>query len=141
MCLINRSKVHAEVEPGFGAVTSDPVRLRQVLLNLLSNSAKYTVGGMITVKASRPGPDDYRIEVIDTGRGMDRSQLDRLFEPFQPVRREEGMRFASTGLGMSITRRIVLMLGGRIDVKSAVGQGTTVTVDLPVDGPVRQEAA
>ncbi len=141
MVMQNRSKVHAEVEPGFGAVTSDPVRLRQVLLNLLSNSAKYTVGGMITVKASRPGPDDYRIEVIDTGRGMDRSQLDRLFEPFQPVRREEGMRFASTGLGMSITRRIVLMLGGRIDVKSAVGQGTTVTVDLPVDGPVHQEAA
>ena len=141
MVMENRSKVHAEVEPGFGAVTSDPIRLRQVLLNLLSNAAKYTVGGTITVKASRLGLDDYRIEVIDTGRGMDRIQLDRLFEPFQPVRREEGMRFASTGLGMSITRRIVLMLGGRIDVNSDVGQGTTVTVVLPVDGPVHQVAA
>jgi signal transduction histidine kinase len=64
-----------------------------------------------------------------------------LFEPFQTVRREEGMRFASTGLGMSITRRIVLMLGGGIDVQSSVGHGTTVTVDLPVSGPATQEAA
>lgn len=137
----HRSSVQAEVGPGLGMVTSDPVRLRQVLLNLLSNSAKYTVDGMITVKARPLGPDGYRIEVVDTGRGMDRSQLDRLFEPFQPVRREEGMRFASTGLGMSITRRIVLMLGGRIDVRSTVGQGTVVTVDLPVAGPPRMEAA
>jgi signal transduction histidine kinase len=72
---------------------------------------------------------------------MDRNQLDRLFEPFQPVRREVGMRFASTGLGMSITRRIVLMLGGRIEVRSAVGEGTTVTIDLPTAGPVQQEVA
>jgi signal transduction histidine kinase len=138
MVMENGSRVKAEVEPGFGTVTSDPVRLRQVLLNLLSNSAKHTAQGSITVRAARLGPDEYRIEVIDTGRGMDRGQLDRLFEPFQPVRREEGMRFASTGLGMSITRRIVLMLGGRIDVQSAVGQGTTVTVDLPVAGPVHE---
>jgi len=136
-----RSKTRAEVEPGLTAVISDPVRLRQVLLNLLSNSAKYTVDGLITVKASRLGSLDYRIQVVDTGRGMDRSQLDRLFEPFQPVCREEGMRFASTGLGMSITRRIVLMLGGKIDVQSAVGQGTTVTVDLPVAGPSHEEAS
>lgn len=137
----NRSQLLAEVEPGFGVVTSDPVRLRQVLVNLLSNSAKHTVQGRITVQASRPSPGEYRIAVVDTGRGMDQAQLDRLFEPFQPVRREEGMRFASTGLGMSITRRIVLMLGGRIEVQSAVGAGTTVTVDLPVAGPARQEAA
>jgi signal transduction histidine kinase len=133
--------VRAEVEPGFASVMSDPIRLRQVLLNLLSNSAKHTVEGTITVKASPLGVDHYRIQVIDTGRGMDRSQLDRLFEPFQPVQREEGMRFASTGLGMSITRRIVLMLGGGIDVQSSVGHGTTVTVDLPVSGPATQEAA
>ncbi len=137
----HRSRVLAEVGPGFGTVTSDPMRLRQVLLNLLSNSAKHTKDGVITVKATRLGPQDYRLEVIDSGRGMDRGQLERLFEPFQPVRREEGMRFASTGLGMSITRRIVLMLGGRIDVRSTVGQGTVVTVDLPVAGPPRMEAA
>jgi signal transduction histidine kinase len=141
MVLEHRSTVRAEVEPGFVSVMSDPIRLRQVLLNLLSNSAKHTVEGMITVKASPLGVDHYRIQVIDTGRGMDRSQLDRLFEPFQPVQREEGMRFASTGLGMSITRRIVLMLGGGIDVQSSVGHGTTVTVDLPVSGPATQEAA
>lgn len=137
----HRSSVQAEVGPDFGTVTSDPMRLRQVLLNLLSNSAKHTMDGVITVRANRLGPEEYRLEVIDSGRGMDRGQLDRLFEPFQPVRREEGMRFASTGLGMSITRRIVLMLGGRIDVRSTVGQGTVVTVDLPVAGPPRTEAA
>jgi signal transduction histidine kinase len=141
MVMENGSSVKAEVEPGFGTVISDPVRLRQVLLNLLSNSAKHTVKGMITVRAVRLGRDEYRTEVIDTGRGMDRGQLDRLFEPFQPVLREEGMRFASTGLGMSITRRIVLMLGGRIDVQSTMGQGTTVTVDLPVAGPPHPEVA
>jgi len=141
MIVQHRSEVSIEVEPGFAPVTSDPVRLRQVLLNLLSNSAKHTVEGMITVKASPLGVDHYRIQVVDTGRGMDRSQLDRLFEPFQPVQREEGMRFASTGLGMSITRRIVLMLGGRIEVQSAVGEGTTVTIDLPTAGPVQQEVA
>lgn len=137
----NHSQVHAEVDAGFGTVTSDPVRLRQVLLNLLSNSAKFTVRGTITVRATRPTAGDYRIEVIDTGRGMDRSQLDRLFEPFQPVRREEGMRFASTGLGMSITRRIVLMLGGSIEVQSAPRQGTVVAVQLPVAGPAQEVAA
>jgi len=141
MVMENRSVVHTKVEPGLGTVTSDPVRLRQVLLNLLSNAAKHTMGGMITVQASRLGVDGYRIEVVDTGRGMDRSQLDRLFEPFQPVRREEDLRFASTGLGMSITRQIVLMLGGRIAVQSVVGQGTTVTVDLPIDGPVQRRSA
>ncbi|MBM4115242.1 MAG: HAMP domain-containing histidine kinase [Phycisphaerae bacterium] len=141
MVMETGSRLKAQVEPGFGMVTSDPVRLRQVLLNLLSNSAKHTKQGSITVKAAHLGPDEYRIEVSDTGRGMDRGQLDRLFEPFQPVRREDGMRFASTGLGMSITRRIVLMLGGRIAVQSTVGQGTTVTVDLPVAGPGDQGVA
>ena len=141
MIVQHRSEVSIEVEPGFAPVTSDPVRLRQVLLNLLSNSAKYTERGAIVVRATRPTGGEYRISVSDTGRGMDRNQLDRLFEPFQPVRREVGMRFASTGLGMSITRRIVLMLGGRIEVQSAVGEGTTVTIDLPTAGPVQQEVA
>jgi signal transduction histidine kinase len=141
MAMEHRSQIRSELGCGVASVVSDPIRLRQVMLNLLSNAAKYTTQGSIVVSLSQPTGSEYRIMVADTGRGMDRSQLDRLFEPFQPVRREEGMRFASTGLGMSITRRIVMMLGGRIDVQSAVGEGTTVTIDLPTAGPRIEEAA
>ncbi len=118
-------------------VRGDQGRLYQVLLNLLANSAKFTAEGSVTLRA-RPiaGPDGtpgwLRFEISDTGPGLPDEVVDRLFEPF--VRGEDAadQRQAGTGLGLAISRRFVDLMGGRIDVATTSGSGTTFYVELPL---------
>lgn len=116
---------------------SDPIRLRQVMLNLVSNAIKYNHAcGSITVSLEL-FEGRLRIAVADTGMGMTKTQLAALFEPFNRLGRE-GTRIEGTGIGMTLVRQLVELLGGTISVTSQPGVGTTVQVELPMprDGDV-----
>ncbi len=123
-----------------GAMHSDITRLRQILLNLLSNAAKFTEGGLITLSASRePGPEgaDWMVfSVADTGLGMSEEQMARLFQRFQQADASTTRRFGGTGLGLSLTRAFGELLGGEVGVRSAPGAGSTFLVRVPATLPV-----
>ncbi len=108
-------------------VPSDPLRVRQIILNLLGNAIKFTDHGGIEVHVE-PADDRLRIRVRDTGIGMSAEDLDKLFKPFSQV---HGVRSSEgSGLGLSVARRMAVMLGGDIAVESTPGQGTTFMLDL-----------
>jgi len=114
---------------------TDPVRLRQVLINLLGNAIKFTdAGGVRLVVGATPPPGPARrlqFEVIDTGVGIEESDLRRLFHPFAQGAACRGRQFAGTGLGLSISQRLAEMLGGGIQVaRTAVGRGTAFTFTI-----------
>ena len=128
-------RLDLDLPPGMRRALADPVRVRQILTNLVSNAHQYTgEGGRITVTADQAG-DRLELSVADNGRGMTPDDLDRVFDRF--VRRDDGG--PGTGLGLSIVKSLVDLQGGSIDVKSTVGEGTTFTVALPAEPAGRQE--
>jgi signal transduction histidine kinase len=109
---------------------TDGGKLRQAILNLLSNAVKFTGRGSITLRASAVG-DDVQFEVRDTGIGIAPEHLERVFEPFWQVEASTTRTASGTGLGLAVTRRLILLLGGTVTVQSAVGEGSTFTIRLP----------
>ncbi|CAA7617104.1 putative Histidine kinase [Magnetospirillum sp. SS-4] len=127
-----------EAEPGIAdQMMGDPVRMRQILLNLLGNAVKFTESGAVTARISQPersgGRVRLRIEVNDSGIGLTPEQTERLFEPFSQADASTTRRFGGTGLGLSICRRLVAMMGGDIGVDSEFGRGSTFWVEIPLD--------
>ncbi len=125
-----------KVPPDLPPAYADPTRVRQIILNLVSNAIKYTDRGSITVSA-RPQEDEIVISVRDTGIGIAPQDLPKVFEPFRQVGRALERRAAGTGLGLTISRRFVEMHGGRIWVESEPGQGSTFSFTLPAMGLLR----
>src|SRR5262245_46796575 len=115
-----------------GQLTIDPMRLRQILLNLLSNACKFTKGGEVMLKVCRIA-DGHWIEfaVSDTGIGMTADQQAKLFEEFSQAEATTAQRFGGTGLGLAITRKLARMMGGDVTVTSEPGKGAVFTVRLP----------
>jgi signal transduction histidine kinase len=110
---------------------TDPVRVRQIVGNLVSNAIKYTPAGgtiAITVRAAPQSKDTIEVEVRDSGPGIDPEFHERIFEEFFRVPGVEGV--AGTGVGLAISRRLARMLGGDLTVNSSVGWGSTFTVSL-----------
>jgi PAS domain S-box-containing protein len=125
-------RLRAQVAPDAGTVVTDPSRLRQVLVNFLSNALKFTPeGGSVTVRAAGAGDGLYRVEVADTGIGIRAEDLPRLFEEFEPLDASASKRYPGTGLGLALSRRIVVAMGGTIGVDSAPGKGSTFRAVLP----------
>ncbi len=123
-------------------VYGDPMRVRQVLLNLVSNAAKFTHEGSITIRArhlpynAETGePPRVQIDVIDTGIGIAQEHLDKLFEPFSQVDGSTTRQAGGTGLGLTISREFVEMHGGRIWVESELGRGSTFSFTIPLHPP------
>jgi PAS domain S-box-containing protein len=114
---------------------SDPTRLRQILFNLIGNAVKFTQRGDVVVRASatamRADSCELRIDVTDTGIGIDREQMTSLFEPFRQGDSGMARRFGGTGLGLAIVKRLVKLLGGSVAVQSTVDAGSVFTVILP----------
>ncbi len=127
-----------DLAPDLGAMRSDLTKLRQCLFNLVSNAAKFTEGGRITVRARRDG-DWLEFAVADTGIGMTPEQLAGLFERFAQADVSTTRRFGGTGLGLAITRAFCRLLGGDVAVESAFGAGSTFTVRLPAVMPEQME--
>ncbi len=121
---------------GLGEMHTDQTRLRQCLINLLSNAAKFTKKGRITLGAwreQREERDWLAFSVADTGIGMTREQLDKLFERFTQADVSTTRRFGGTGLGLALTRAFARMLGGDVAVESTFGRGSTFTLHVPAN--------
>jgi CheY-like chemotaxis protein len=122
--------VGAVIDPGAGVALTDSLKLRQVLLNLLSNAAKFTDSGEIQVEARAEGPA-LVITVEDTGIGIAPEQIEHVFEKFRQVGDASTRRVGGTGLGLAIVREVTRILGGTVTVVSALGRGSRFTVTLP----------
>jgi len=125
--------------PDIGSMHADATKLRQMLLNLLSNASKFTEKGTITLKLSRL-PDGQSIEfaVIDTGIGMSPEQLTRLFQAFSQADASTTSKYGGTGLGLAISKQFAQMMQGDITVQSAAGQGSTFTIRLPATVEIKK---
>jgi signal transduction histidine kinase len=111
---------------------SDYHALQHILTNLLSNAVKFTsAGGVVSLTASRLGENGVRLSVSDTGVGIESKSLSLLFEPFQQGNAMVSRRFGGSGLGLSIVRSYVELLGATVSIESALGKGTTVSVEIP----------
>lgn len=120
--------------PGLGGMDTDQVKLRQCLLNLVSNAAKFTEDGTITLRARRDG-DAIEFAVVDSGIGMTPGQVEKLFERFSQADVSTTRRFGGTGLGLAITRAFCRLLGGDVTVSSVAGTGSTFTIRVPATLP------
>jgi PAS domain S-box-containing protein len=137
------NRLVVECAPDVGKMHSDSVKVRQCLINLLSNAAKFTEAGTVRLEVAREGADDAEMlvfRVADTGIGMTAEQLAKLFQRFTQADASTTRRFGGTGLGLSITRAFASLLGGKIDVESEPGKGTVFELRLPADSARTHEA-
>jgi adenylate cyclase len=129
----NKNRLVAETPENLGSLTVDPMRLRQILLNLLSNACKFTKEGEVKLRARKvaDGRDWIELAVSDSGIGMTAEQQAKVFEEFSQADRTTVQRFGGTGLGLAITRKLAHMMGGDVTVASEPGKGSVFTVRLP----------
>ena len=127
------NRLLADCPSDLGSLTVDPMRLRQILLNLLSNACKFTKQGEVKLRAQRmaDGGDWIELAVVDSGIGMTPEQQAKLFEEFSQADATTAQRFGGTGLGLAITRKLARMMGGEVTVASGPGKGSVFTVRLP----------
>ena len=129
------NRLELVLAPDLGTMRSDLIKVRQILLNLLGNAAKFTEGGTITLAVSRErsqaGEECVAFRVADTGIGMTPEQVDKLFRRFQQADSSTTRRFGGTGLGLSLTKAFADLLGGAVEVASDHGRGSCFTVRLP----------
>jgi len=129
-----------EFADDLGVASIDGFRLTQCVLNLLSNAAKFTHGGVVRVSARRrvgeSGAELLEIRVSDTGIGMTPEQMQRLFRPFAQADASVAQRFGGTGLGLALSRRLAQLMGGDITVESKPEQGSTFTLTVLADLPL-----
>src|SRR5499426_10535 len=129
----NKNRLVVDAQENLGVLTVDPMRLRQILLNLLSNACKFTKQGEVKLQARRVanGGNGIELAVVDTGIGMTAEQQAKLFEEFSQADAATARRFGGTGLGLAITRKLARMMGGDVTVTSEQGKGSVFTVRLP----------
>ncbi|MBV8837781.1 MAG: GAF domain-containing protein [Alphaproteobacteria bacterium] len=139
----NKNRLSVQLPAKLGSLNGDPTRLRQILLNLLSNACKFTKAGEVRLSVSRTSAgvgSSITFVVADTGIGMTAEQQERLFEDFTQADASTARRYGGTGLGLAITRRLARMMGGDVTVTSALGAGSTFTLRLPA-GPGEEASA
>jgi adenylate cyclase len=129
----NKNRLVSEAQAKLGSATVDPMRLRQILLNLLSNACKFTKEGEVKLRARKmvDGRDWIELAVADSGIGMTAEQQAKLFEEFSQADASTAQRFGGTGLGLAISRKLARMMGGDVTVTSEMGKGSIFTVRLP----------
>jgi CheY-like chemotaxis protein/two-component sensor histidine kinase len=130
----NSNTLHIERATNLGEMRADEVKVRQALFNLLSNAAKFTNDGSITLNAEREMMDDVDwivFRVTDTGIGLSPDKIVRLFQDFTQADASTTRKFGGTGLGLALTRRFCQMMGGDVTVSSTPGTGSTFTIKLP----------
>jgi len=129
----NKNRLVVDAQENLGALTVDPMRLRQILLNLLSNACKFTKAGEVKLTARKVSNGSNLIEfaVSDTGIGMTAEQQAKLFEEFSQADATTAQRFGGTGLGLALSRKLARMMGGDVTVTSEPGKGSVFTVRLP----------
>lgn len=131
--MLKDGRVHLalEIAPGISPVKTDREKLRQILVNLLSNAAKFTEDGEIRVSAWQES-GAMKLVVSDTGIGIEKDALPYIFEEFRQADASSTRKYGGTGLGLAITRKLVTLLGGEISVESEVGKGSKFMITLPI---------
>src|SRR5262249_20803077 len=132
----NGNKLMVDCPAGIGSLHADPVRLRQTLLNLLSNACKFTKQGEVRLSVAQikdGGTAWLEFSVADSGIGMSPEQMGKLFQDFSQADATTSQQFGGTGLGLAITRRLCRMMGGDVTVPSEWGKGSTFTIRLPAE--------
>jgi signal transduction histidine kinase len=130
----NGNSIKVSYQTSSFAMVSDAVKVKQILMNLVSNANKFTKNGSVSVIVDSAVTNDttcFNIKVIDNGIGIESKQLSRIFDPFEQVDLSMTRQYQGTGLGLTITKRFCEMLGGAITIKSSPGKGTTCLVSLP----------
>jgi adenylate cyclase len=129
----NKNRLILDAQENLGQLTVDPMRLRQILLNLLSNACKFTKQGEVKLRVKKvvDGRNWIEIAVADTGVGMTPEQQARLFEEFTQADSSTARQYGGTGLGLAITRKLARMMGGDVTVTSEPGKGSVFTLRLP----------
>jgi adenylate cyclase len=129
----NKNRLVIDAQDNLGALTVDAMRLRQILLNLLSNACKFTKEGEVKLRARRVanGRNWIELAVADTGIGMTPEQQAKLFEEFTQADAPTARRYGGTGLGLAITRKLARMMGGDVTLASESGKGSVFTLRLP----------
>lgn len=130
----NSNKLFVEKAADLGVLEADATKLRQAVLNLLSNAAKFTQNGRIDLRISREecrGEDWINISITDTGVGISEEHKQHLFTNFKQAHPEISSKFGGTGLGLSVSQKLCKIMGGDIDVESEVGEGSRFTIHLP----------
>jgi PAS domain S-box-containing protein len=147
LALARGLELSLRVDDGVPAcVEGDPLRVRQILGNYLANALKFTDAGAVELRVEALSPPWIRFSVADTGAGIDRSTLARLFKPFTQADESTTRRFGGTGLGLSICHELSVLMGGRVGVESEVGRGSRFWAELPLraapapDHPARPAA-
>jgi signal transduction histidine kinase len=132
----SKNRLLGEAAENLSTITVDPMRLRQILLNILSNACKFTKEGEVSLRARRVvnGRQWIEVAVADTGIGMTPEQQAKLFQEFAQADKTTAQRFGGTGLGLAITRKLARMMGGDVTVTSEPGKGSVFTVRLPGSG-------
>jgi signal transduction histidine kinase len=130
----NNNQLAVRYHGAIGSLHADSMRLRQALLNLMSNANKFTERGTITVDAQQAqenGREWVTIAVVDTGIGMTPEQMGKLFQEFSQASSTTASKYGGTGLGLAISKRFCQMMGGDITVKSEPGRGSAFTIRVP----------
>ena len=130
----NGNKCTVQCEGEIGIVRADATKLKQVLMNLVSNAAKFSRNGEIRISIRDADAGRFEIAVADTGIGMTEEQMSRLFQPYQQATDSTARQFGGTGLGLAISRQFCRLMGGDLIVASEAGKGSTFTAMLPVRG-------
>lgn len=126
----NGNTFEAQCEPEIGSAFVDPLRLRQCLLNITSNAAKFTKNGAIRLSMRAGADEAFVVEVADTGIGMSEETLSRLFQPFVQADESVTRAYGGTGLGLAITRQLLDAMGGTVAVRSELGNGSVFTITM-----------
>jgi signal transduction histidine kinase len=129
----NKNRLVVEAQDNLGTLTVDPMRLRQILLNLLSNACKFTKQGDVTLRARKVADGRHWVElaVADSGIGMTAEQIAKLFQEFSQAEASTAKHYGGTGLGLAITRKLARMMGGDVTVASEPDKGSVFTLRLP----------
>jgi len=129
----NKNRLVVDCSENTGPLTADPMRLKQILLNLLSNSCKFTNQGEVAIEVRKvaDGRDWIELAVADTGIGMTTEQQAKLFQDFTQADSLTARRYGGTGLGLALSRKLARMMGGDVTATSEVGKGSVFTVRLP----------
>jgi signal transduction histidine kinase/methyl-accepting chemotaxis protein len=132
----SKNRLIVEAHENVGALTADPMRLKQILLNLLSNACKFTKEGEVALRVRKvaDGCEWVELAVADTGIGMTAEQQAKLFQDFTQADSLTARRYGGTGLGLAISRKLARMMGGDVTVASEPGKGSVFTVRLPGNG-------
>lgn len=125
-------RLEKQVDEAIGMIFSDQDKIKQIVLNLLSNAAKFTHEGRILLRVQKHNEDTMNISVTDSGIGISEEALGRIFEEFQQADTSTTRQYGGTGLGLAISRNLARLLGGDLTATSELGKGSTFTLSLPV---------